>query len=158
MTTRLRAHYIGPISGPALPPETRSLASDATRAIAIAWNSLQEQRLIDRLANEIRYDSQSALEPLIGKAPVGAYLRARFARLRALGRSPAVELGEIDLPEAQSHPCAIGWDGSRPDCLFVPRHVSADGRIGEILILTIAPHPSEARGTREFPGLERRSV
>ena len=142
-----RYNYLGTVGGPEVQNEQLDALWELTYLVKRARESLDPESLIERLAEDAVYEAQEVLEPLVGKEAVADYLRGRFDFIRSLqgqrdtGRMvPAM----VDLPHASGHPCLIFEIEGERDALWVVTP-GEGGTVGRIDILTVAPHPSEAR-------------
>jgi hypothetical protein len=137
------------VAGPAPSSEHRAKLMDATWLFARSLAQYDPEPIIARLAEDAAYDGQHVLEPILGKAAIADYLRGRYAFLKSrYPQGPTLELGEVDLPEGASYPCAIGINGDRPDMLFVIK-LNAAGKFQRIDLLSVAPRPDQARRSGE---------
>ena len=112
-----------------------------------AVNRLDAEALDTLFSADVRYESQDALEPLVGRGPVLDYLRGKFDTIRGSANPALVELGDLD-----GRPCGIlHQDGARRALLVVEGDPA--GSITAVDIFTVSPAPASARGTGRFPGL-----
>jgi hypothetical protein len=133
----------------------------------MAREKLDPAAIIENLAEDAVYESQSAFEPIVGKSEIEKYLKERFRYIRqqagkgrgrfslsALFKSRKNEdsqqqdtgrllPGFVNLPEAQAYPCLIFVADSKRQAVWVIR-LNGSRKIQKILITTVAPHPSEA--------------
>ncbi len=140
-------------AGQPLPADRLALVERATALYARCRNRLDAAPLIEALADDVVLESQNEWEPLSGKAAVAAYLEQRFevlagfAATRDTGR---LELGVVDLPAADDHPCAIFVLEGRRVSLAVLRTDDA-GAIVRIDFVTVLPSPAAARTSGIVP-------
>jgi hypothetical protein len=135
------------VPGSPLPPEQQTKLTDATRLFAKSFARYDPEPIIPRLADDAEYEGQHVLEPIGGKEAIAEYLRGRYAFL-SYPDGPTLELGEVDLPEAANHPCAIRLTGDKPEMLFVIE-LNAAEQFQRINLLSVAPRPAQARRSGE---------
>jgi hypothetical protein len=124
---------------------------------AMAFNSLDESWLDGVLARSITYESQSVFEKLSGRVRVVGHLLAKLEAIQAMTESrPIFEIGL-----QSGAPCVIGYQQQEPDdkgWLDKPIanftfELDEERVIKSILVVTVAPIPSTARGSGVYPGL-----
>jgi hypothetical protein len=139
--------YLGTVGGPEVSDELHDVLWELTFIVKEARESLEPDSLVERLAEDAVYEAQDVMEPLVGKENIAGYLKGRFDFIRSLkGQRDTGRMipATVDLPHASGHPCLIfEIDGER-GALWVVTPGKRE-TIGRIDILTVAPHPSEAR-------------
>lgn len=141
--------YSRTVAGPQLEALHESRIWRATGIVQKAREDLDADLLAQHLAENAVYESQSVLEPFVGKDGILAYLRERFVFLRELRTTSdtgSLVSGRVDLPQAADHPCLIFVVEEKRQALWVVS-VDATGKISRIDVLTVAPTPDEARPT-----------
>jgi hypothetical protein len=140
--------YLGIVSGPdRLTPDQRITQWKLLGLIMHSRAKLDPELLIGALAADAIYESQNILNPLMGKPAIAEYLRARFDFFREISRTRDIGRfvpGTVDLPAGSSYPCLFFEADEEHLALWVTK-ISKDHLIGRIDILTVAPHPTEAR-------------
>jgi hypothetical protein len=134
------------------------------REYALAWNTLDPERIVERLNPEAVYESQQVLEPLRGREAIAAYLRGKMAVIgQAPGARVRAELGRCGLEGGQPAAVFSAWPGRPCVLLFQgrgdePRALVllevADGFIDRIDLCTVVPAPASALRTGLCPGLD----
>jgi hypothetical protein len=132
-----------------------------TIEMAKAYNNLDVSIIADRLADDLVYESQQVLIPLIGKSVVLEYLDQKFMTIsNTPGAELFVELAFLDNLEdtmiplsfaRQGQPCLVMAQGNRENLLAVVLIQAHQGKIKRIDLCTVAPHWSQARRTGEYP-------
>lgn len=132
--------------------------------VAAAFNRLDAELLLPRLAPNCLYGSQSVLEELHGKDAVAAYLREKLAALRGAGEEHLVT-AELAADPAGG-PCVLirqrtsGWGrpGLGHAAAFYRAAGLPDGRIRQLYLVTSVPPPERCAGAGLFPGLTAERV
>jgi len=112
----------------------------AAIAFAKAWNRLDYSLLESIFSDEIIYESQMVLKPLIGKKDVCEYLKRKMETINQLGDSTRVyaELGKV-----MGLICVIVAQGTKDNLEATVLFKVRENRLLRIDIC-IVPHPSEA--------------
>lgn len=118
------------------------------REYLTALNLREPHRLGAILAPDVRYESQIVFEPLLGRDAVLDHLTRK---LQAIAKSDAPTYGEVG--SLGGRPCGIAHQDGNREALFL-LGLDAEGLIKAIDICVVAPHPSEASASGEFPGLD----
>lgn len=124
------------------------------------FNRLDIEEFTPLLGDFVTYQSQSVREVMRGKQYVAKYLKVKIENLRRSGNGALVraDLGEapgvgacVVMYQARSH-----VDRSSLDEPLAMMHIKPgiDGKVGEMLMVTVAPSPNSAKGTGLFPGLD----
>jgi hypothetical protein len=135
------------VPGAPLAADHRQRVLTVTRLHIRCRRTLDPEPLIARLASDVKYESQEHQDPIRGRDALAEYLRERYEFLRDIAATRDMgewRLGEVDLPAAASHPCAIFLLGGKAAALHVIG-ATDEGLIGRIEILTIVPRPDQAR-------------
>lgn len=139
------------VAGPdVLTPEQRERMWYVLGVVRQSRMNLDPKPLIELLEVDSVYESQNIVNPLVGRDAIAEYLRGRFQffrqqrEIKDLGQFIP---GEVDLPQSENYPCLIVEGGGRRQALWV-LELSENGLIRRFDILTVAPHPSEARPLR----------
>jgi hypothetical protein len=144
-----------------------TLEEDACRGLAAMWNLLDPTPLFEILAPDVVWESQMVFEPLRGRDAVTAYLTGKLETLRStrtahpvvaeLGRCGIDRGGQVFVLSANpGRPCVIVYQGEGvrhqgPSALALVE--VADGLVRRVDLCSVAPSPSSAVRTGEFPGL-----
>ena len=122
---------------------------NSARTMALAINSYDPEPLIDQLAEQIKFESQSSLEVLSGKEEVSEFLRDKLKTVEEGGLPPQAEVGIIGNDE-------VGVIISQENIIrtFWAIRLNEEDKIKSILAITVAPHPGSAIGFGEMPGLD----
>lgn len=141
-------HVTRVVAGPdLLTPEQRERMWYVLGVVRQSRMNLDPEPLIELLEVDSVYESQNILKPLVGRNAIAEYLRQRYKffrqqhEIKDMGRFVP---GEVDLPQGENYPCLIVEGGGRRQALWV-LELSENGLIRRFDILTVAPHPSEAR-------------
>jgi hypothetical protein len=131
--------------------------------VALAWNTLDPEVIIARLAADAVYESQNVREPLRGREAIADYLRGKMATVRnhphyavraELGRCASFtgqDIAVLSAPEGR--PCVLIEQGASTDPEALVLLDVANGEIRRVDICTVAPAPSTAERTGIYPGL-----
>lgn len=94
----------------------------AATLLADAWNRLDPERLIARLAPEVRYTSQWVLADMNDRDSVAEYLRGKMVTVRESGDIPRAALGRTYDPfRGIDRDCVLifQYDDKRPDIVML---------------------------------------
>jgi hypothetical protein len=122
----------------------------AARLLALAVNSSDPEPLIEKLADGVKFETQSSFEVLTGIGEVADSLRTKFAAVKNGGHPPHAEVGVISGGKAgiiirQEEIVRTFWTPT----------VDEEGLISSIFGITVAPFPGTATGLGETPGLDQ---
>ncbi|TXE08551.1 hypothetical protein ES711_08595 [Gelidibacter salicanalis] len=123
--------------------------TDSIRALAKSYNKLDHDLLDSILEDNIIYESQNVLDPVVGKANVMDYLRAKFDAIRVSNNLVHAEIGFLS--ENSQDPCIILSQGNKDNKGALILIEENNNKIARIDICTIAPHWSSAIRTDEYP-------
>lgn len=126
--------------------------ANAARAFATAWNRLDVSALVPLLSEDVCYGSQSVLSELEGKSAVLTYLRAKMQTMKdaAADKQVYAEMGQTQTYPA-GHACVLIAQGDRDDLSALVLFEIEGDLVTRIDLCTIAPHPSSARRTGDYP-------
>lgn len=126
--------------------------SHIAHAFAVAWNRLDISGLELLLAEDVHYASQNVFEELEGKDAVLEYLNAKIQTIRGATSNYKVyaELGETQSYPA-GRPCVLLAQGDANNIGALVLFDVQEGKAKRIDLCTVAPHPSSARRTGEYP-------
>jgi hypothetical protein len=121
----------------------------AARLLALAVNTNDPEPLIEKLADQVKFETQSSFEVLTGIGEVADSLRTKFAAVKNGGLPPHAEVGVISGGMAgiiirQEEIVRTFWTPT----------VDEEGLISSIFGITVAPFPGTATGLGETPGLD----
>lgn len=119
---------------------------------ASCWNRLDFSWFGNYLADDVVCESQNVMEPLCGRLTVFTHLCRKSEAVRKEGPSHRVyaELGTMERIYA-GRPCVLLSQGVREDKLILVLFKTFRGKVKRIDLCTVAPLPSDARGTGEYP-------
>lgn len=120
----------------------------AARVCAAMWNTLAPSVLEPFLAEDVRYESQSVMEPMIGKTVLMRYLRGKMDTLRR-GLPNTRIFAEMGL--YQGHPCLVTAQGRKEDLQGVILFKVADGKITGIDLCSVVPRPEDVERFGIYP-------
>jgi hypothetical protein len=128
-------------------------------AYARATNLLDPRPIDSLLADDVRYESQSVLDAICGRAEVGDYISGKLETIRQCGEDCLVRL-EL-ATQQDGAPCLIvhqresayGQAGLGRRVGTVLLDANESGQIQAILLATISPRPEECTPTGIFPGI-----
>jgi|GEM_PF-749986 len=129
---------------------------------AKAWNTLNPEVIEPYLAEDVAYESQQVLSALVGKEEVFDYLKGKMQTIRKnlLQSDVYAEIGYCGNQEGynvqvwsanQGKPCVLMAQGNPDEVLALVLLKTEEGKIKRVDICTIAPHPSTAIRTGEYP-------
>ena len=132
------------------------LTVKALEAIGATYNRLDTAPLRPFLTNHTEWHSQDVFEVLRGADSILDYLTGKFETLSKYPRSDHPLLVLAELPS--DGPCLAifqdeggGSSYQTPVALILVKH--DDEALTSISMCSIAPHPSQARLSRNYPGL-----
>ena len=137
-------------------------ALEAVRLYAKCWNTLSVEPIEPLLADDVVYESQLILTPLVGKSVLVEYLKNKMATIAKAGPRSEVfaELGycggqagqRVQLLTAEiGRPCVLFAQGDKEvPKLLVLLEITGQ-KIKRIDLCTQVPHPSSAERTGEYP-------
>jgi len=147
-----------------------TIASDAeeidelelVRLYARCWNNFDVEPIVPYLADDLVYESQLVFNPLVGKTTVVDYLKEKWSTTKASGPEWRVfaEIGycgsqygrRVQVYSASpGRPCILATQGQKgvPQLLILLE--VKNGIIRRIDLCAVAPHPSSATRTGEYP-------
>jgi len=115
--------------------------------VTLSRMKLDASALIKLLAEDVIYEAQEVLTPLVGKAAVSNYLTGRFEHFREVQDQQDIGRfvhGSIDLPEAAKHPCIIVYDATNTALAVWVLKLNDKDQIKRIDILSKYPDPRTA--------------
>ena len=123
----------------------------ALRAYAVMLNSLSARTLVPLLSDDFHYSSQSVLGEIESKAAFIDYISGKLETIRKSGTRIWAEMGTLhqDFPGA----CVVVAQGSQDKIAALVLAKVHDGKLTRLDMCTVAPHPSTAVRTGEYPGL-----
>jgi hypothetical protein len=132
------------------------------RLYAKAWNTLNPKVIEPHLAEEVVYESQQVFSPLVGKEQVFDYLTRKMQTVRnSLPQFKAyAEVGYCGSQEAynvrvwsayEGKPCVVMAQGNPDVVLSLVLLDTEQAKITRVDICTVAPRPSTATRTGEYP-------
>ena len=122
----------------------------AARLLALAVNSSDPEPLIEKLADGVKFETQSSFEVLTGIGEVADGLRTKFAAVKNGDFPPHAEVGVISGGKSgiiirQEEIVRTFWTPT----------VDEEGLISSIFGITVVPFPGTAIGLGETPGLDQ---
>jgi hypothetical protein len=135
---------------------------DLIRLYAKAWNTLNAEVIEPYLSEDVIYESQDVLSSLNGKIKVLSHLRGKMQTIREnlLQSDVFAELGycgsqagfNVQVWAAdEGRPCVLMAQGNPKEVLALVLLETDEGMIDRIDICTVAPRPSSATRTGEYP-------
>ena len=136
--------------------------SELVELYAKTWNTLNPAIIEPYLADDVVYESQLVFDPLIGKKAVFDYLQGKMQTIKQtryksdvyaeIGHCGSQDGNKVQVLSASAfRPCVLMAQGN-PDKIIALILLETDaGKIKRIDLCTIAPHPSTATRTGEYP-------
>lgn len=129
----------------------------ACNRYALALNTLDASWLDGIFSEFVSYESQSVFEKLVGRKRVMGHLLAKLESIRQTTHSKPI----FDVGLQSGTACVIGFQQQGPDDVNWRNQPVANftfaldfvGLIKSILVITVAPVPSTAKGSATYPGL-----
>lgn len=121
----------------------------AVELFARAWNQLDPERIGRLFAETIRYTSQNVLEDLNGRSAVLEYLHGQMETINNAGPEMKVfaEIGRVG-----ARPCVLLAQGGKTQPGLLALLTVEAGVILAVDLCSVAPHPSSAERTGQYPG------
>lgn len=133
------------VPGPELPAEDRARIAQTTKDYIVAANALDAVAIVVLLADDVVYESQWTLAPIVGRQAVGDYITKKYDTIRSSKAArPEFQLGRIDLPQGSDYPVALVTQFGKAEA-YVALSVDAIGRIVRHDILGLVPPASRVR-------------
>ncbi|MDC0158486.1 hypothetical protein OAI47_01900 [Rhodospirillaceae bacterium] len=152
------SYYIKTVPGPSrLSGHDEAIMWEALEIIKKSRETLEPTKFIELLALDAIYQSQNALEPLVGKPKISDYLIKRYKFFETV--EDKSKLGEfcyayIDLPEGKNYPCLLIIANNERQAIWTI-FLNAEKKISKVDIITVAPHPNEAIILKKFTGSKK---
>ena len=128
-----------PLSG-----QEYNLLAARTHAYGQAFAKFDATAACKMLSDDVVYESQMVLSPLVGKEAVAAHIKKRFEFLREhIAGDFRISRGEVELPAGSNYPCLILQRGETRDALLV-LELNSDAKIVRLDFLVVLPHPDQA--------------
>ena len=124
---------------------------DALRAYAHMLNKLDQNQLEPLLAEDFRYASQSVFAEIGSKAEYMTYISGKLATIRSSGHVVRAEMGTVNA-FGRMRPCVLVAQGDQPEPVALVLAEVAGGVIQRLDMCTVAPHPSTATRSGDYPG------
>lgn len=136
--------------------------SELVELYAKSWNTLNPVIIEPYLADDVVYESQVVLTPLIGKEAVLDYLQGKMQTIKKnryksdvfaeIGHCGSQDGNKVQVLSAETfRPCVLMAQGNPDEVLALVLLETEAGRIKRIDICTEVPHPSTAMRTGEYP-------
>ncbi|MGI8542642.1 MAG: hypothetical protein ACR2MD_04100 [Aridibacter sp.] len=136
--------------------------AELVKIYAKAWNTLNPTIIEIYLADDVVYESQSVLTPLIGKEEVFDYLQGKMQTIRKTRYKSDVfaEIGycgsqdgyNIQVLSAEVfRPCILMAQGNPDEVIALILLETESGKIKRIDLCTTIPDPKSAMRTGEYP-------
>jgi len=128
---------------------------------AKCWNNLEFALIEPFLAEDVVYESQEVLTPLIGKAAVSEYLSGKMVSIKKsivtsdvyaeIGYCGSQKGRGVRLFGSEGRPCVLVAQGDIKTPLALVLLQVTNDEIQRIDICTVVPHPSTAIRTGVYP-------
>jgi hypothetical protein len=141
--------FITLVPGSPLEAKQKSRLLTMTRLYGEAMAGFDPMPILERLGDDIVYESQAVWEPMTGLENVSRYLTARFAFFaKAMADAVTIELGEVAMPQGADYPCLIVSAHGQREVLI---SLKLDGdRIKRIDLSHAIPRPEDAWATERL--------
>jgi hypothetical protein len=117
--------------------------------LAKTYNNLDIKYLSDLLSEDVRYESQNVLTPIVGKENLINYLKQKLKLIKESNHLVYAEIGFLDTKK--ENPCIILSQGNKESKGALVLVETIDNLISGIDICTVAPHWSTAIRTNDYP-------
>lgn len=135
---------------------------DLVRLYAKSWNNLKFEIIEPFLSKDVVYESQQVFDALVGKEAVSDYLKGKMETIKVhiLTADVYAEVGYCGSQggrrvqvssDYQERPCVLMAQGNKDIPLAVVLLETENDKIQRIDICTVAPLPSSAERTGEYP-------
>ncbi len=125
---------------------------NALRAYARMLNTLNVDQLERFLAEDFRYTSQAVFKELTSKTEYLSYITRKLETIR-LARVPVfAEMGQVDVM-SDMRPCVVVAQGNQESLEALVLGEVDGGRLKRLDLCIVAPHPTTAQRSGEYPGL-----
>jgi len=120
-----------------------------TITLSVAYNTLNYVVLENVLSENVKYESQNVMTPIIGKNNLLILLKGKFNTIKNSGNTVYAEIGHLHGDKAK--PCIILSQGTKENKGALVYVEVEERKISAINICTLAPHWSTAIPTGEYP-------
>lgn len=135
---------------------------ELVKLYAKVWNTLKPELIESYLADDVVYESQQVFSSLDGKEVVFDYLKGKMQTIRdniqqskvyaEVGYSRSYRGYYIETKyEPEGRPCVVLAQGNPDEVVALVLLEIGEGKIKRIDIITVAPIPSSATRTGEYP-------
>jgi hypothetical protein len=119
------------------------------RAYAITLKSLSASELVPLLADDFRYSSQAVVSEIESKHAFVDYISTKLEAIRKSGVRVWAEMGQIQ--HGFPGPCVVIAQGKQEEIVALVLATVKNGKITRLDMCTVAPHPSTAVRSGEYP-------
>ena len=121
----------------------------AAKCFAVAWNRLDSSVIEPLLSDDVIYESQHVLVPIVGRKKFIDYLQGKMDTVKKGGDDSKV-FADIGLV-MNNKPCVIMAQRTKSNLLATVLFDIDNNLIKRIDMCGVAPRPSEAKRYEEYP-------
>ena len=121
------------------------------RAYASMINTLDSSKLLPLLPDDFHYASQSVFDEITSKEEFSVYIDAKLKTIRDTKSKVWAEMGRFQGRSLYNQQCVLIAQGAKDEIVGAIVAEVVDGKVLRLDMCTVAPHPSSAVGSGDYP-------